>query len=188
MKPVRLAILMFLMVFLCAASSVDAKSTFGLGQNASSANALSAPIDLNSASQQELEKLPGIGAANAKKIIAGRPYNSTAELSKSGIPAKTMTKITPMVTVGKSSVPAAAKVPAATAAPSVTPAKTALTPAAAEKTVTPVPAPAEKDMVWVNSESKVYHKSSSRWFGKTKKGSYMKESEAISAGYREIKN
>ncbi len=33
-------------------------------------------LDINSASKQELMKLPGIAAADADKIIAGRPYGS----------------------------------------------------------------------------------------------------------------
>src|SRR5512140_907778 len=59
-----------------------------------------AKVDINSASQAELEKLPGVGAATAKKIIAGRPYASTADLSKAGVSAKTIEKISPLVTVG----------------------------------------------------------------------------------------
>ena len=37
-------------------------------------------LDLNSASQTDLEKLPGIGPVMAKKIVDGRPYKSKDEL------------------------------------------------------------------------------------------------------------
>jgi DNA uptake protein ComE-like DNA-binding protein len=37
-------------------------------------------VDINSASAQELDKLPGIGKARAQAIIAHRPFKSTSEL------------------------------------------------------------------------------------------------------------
>ena len=37
--------------------------------------------------------------------------------------------------------------------------------------------------VWVNTESRVYHKGG-RWYGKTKAGKFMTESEAKAAGYK----
>jgi len=37
--------------------------------------------------------------------------------------------------------------------------------------------------VWVNTETKVYHKSG-RWYGATKKGQFMTEDEAKAAGYK----
>jgi hypothetical protein len=39
-------------------------------------------------------------------------------------------------------------------------------------------------MVWVNTESGVYHKPGARWYGKTRQGKYMTEADAIKAGYR----
>jgi competence protein ComEA len=44
-----------------------------------------APIDINSASRDQLKTLPGIGDAEAKRIIANRPYHSTADLAERGV-------------------------------------------------------------------------------------------------------
>jgi hypothetical protein len=81
--------------------------------------ATAAKVDINSASEAQLEKLPSVGKATAKKIIAGRPYQSVDDLSKAGVPMKTVEKITPMVTVGPSqastpTTPPSAPAPAAT--------------------------------------------------------------------------
>ena len=49
----------------------------------------------------------------------------------------------------------------------------------------PFEAPPEKGMVWVNLDSKRYHKETSAWYGRTKNGKYMSEADAVKAGYKE---
>jgi hypothetical protein len=39
-------------------------------------------------------------------------------------------------------------------------------------------------MVWVNLETKVFHRSGDRWYGRTKRGKSMTEADAVKAGYR----
>jgi DNA uptake protein ComE-like DNA-binding protein len=52
---------------------------------ATSAQAEAALIDINSATKDQLDALPGIGAARAEAIIKGRPYNGKDDLLNRGI-------------------------------------------------------------------------------------------------------
>jgi hypothetical protein len=71
--------------------------------------------------------------------------------------------------------------PKATASPA---AKT--TTSSAEANATPAPGGGH-GLVWVNTESHVYHKEGSRFYGKTKQGKYVSEADAIKEGDRASK-
>jgi len=151
-----------------------------------------AKVDLNVATEKELEDLPGVGPATAKKIIAGRPYGSVADLSKAGVPAKTIQKITPLVAVGAAPAAAAAPTPAATAPAAPPPAKSSSPSAgkateSAKSSPSQAQVPPEKGMVWVNTKSGVFHYEGDRWYGKTKDGKFMTEADALKAGYHASK-
>jgi competence protein ComEA len=61
---------------------------------------LGQPIDLNQATLQDLEALPGIGPALAQRMLAGRPYRSVDDLDRvSGIGPATLEKLKPYVIV-----------------------------------------------------------------------------------------
>ncbi len=117
--------------------------TLVLGTSLVYGQAKKALVDLNSASEKELEAIKGIGPATAKKIIAGRPYKSVDELSKAGLSAKQIDAVKPFVTVGAAAPAAAA--PAAKAAPAAAaPPKAAPTPPAAPPAAAVTKAPAAK--------------------------------------------
>jgi len=124
--------------------------------------ATSGPVDLNTATVAELEGLPGIGPAYAKRIVDNRPYASVVDLSKAGLPASTIDKIRSQVRVAPSRA------------------------ARSESSDSPVayqPPPAA-GMVWVNLDTKIFHREGDRWYGRTKHGKYMTEAQALREGDR----
>jgi hypothetical protein len=151
-------------------------------------------VNVNTASEAELAAVKGIGKRLAAKIVANRPYASAADLSKAGASQKKIDKIAPMLSFegGGTAAPAAA----ASAAPAA-----AVSPAASEHvskkghresseeaaSTAPAATPPSPGMVWVNMKTKVYHTAGDRWYGKTKKGQWMTEEDAIKAGCRKSK-
>jgi DNA uptake protein ComE-like DNA-binding protein len=89
----------YLLIVIVAALACFAAPQAKTTKKADSKTAASAPaatglIDINSASEQELKQLPGIGDAYAAKIVSNRPYRGKNDLiRKKVIPQATYDKI-----------------------------------------------------------------------------------------------
>jgi competence protein ComEA len=78
-----------------AALLITMAPIFGIAQNPKSTTATAAaPLDINTATADQLKAFPGIGDAYSKRIIDGRPYTAKNQLVTRGIlPQATYDKI-----------------------------------------------------------------------------------------------
>ena len=61
---------------------------------------LGKPVNLNTATLDELDTLPGVGPATARLIVEGRPYGAVEDLLRvKGIGQATFDKLKDLVTV-----------------------------------------------------------------------------------------
>ncbi len=61
-----------------------------VGQTSAAGNNAQAKVNINLASQAEIEALPGIGPITASKIISGRPYQTIEELQSKKVVSKSV--------------------------------------------------------------------------------------------------
>jgi len=93
MKRLLIACIALVIAVSCISWTVSAQGK-AAAKVATTGMAQAALVDINSATKQELEKLPGIGTAYSDKIIKGRPYSKKDQLvSKNIIPKATYDKI-----------------------------------------------------------------------------------------------
>ena len=84
----------------CAAEKAPAETVGAAERPVAAAGVEASSVNLNTATQRELESLRGIGPATARRIIRNRPYVSTADLSRAEVAGPIIELISPRVTVG----------------------------------------------------------------------------------------
>jgi len=80
--------------------AVKGAAVLNVSNASSELSAVNALININNASESQLDTLPGIGPVTAQKIIVGRPYSSVDELlSKKIVGAKVFGQIKDKISV-----------------------------------------------------------------------------------------
>ena len=99
MRKSPIVLIAVLLLGLALLSGVGAAQSASQSTGSTASSAMPAPdskakLDINSATTDQLDALPGIGSAYAKKIVDGRPYKMKSDLvRKKIIPQSTYDKI-----------------------------------------------------------------------------------------------
>jgi len=87
-------LLLFVTAIALAVGPTAYSQSAAASQQSTASQKKSGLIDINSASADELDSLPGIGPVMAQKIIAGRPYRAKTDLvTRKVIPQSAYNKI-----------------------------------------------------------------------------------------------
>jgi hypothetical protein len=125
--------------------------------------------------------------------FSAAPLLRAADPTPSPSPAVSATPAKKHSKKAKAAAAAATASPAAVANPAATPEAASTTTPATKKHKAPEPQAAQapgggNGQVWVNTETHVYHKEGSKWYGKTKHGKYVSEADAVKEGDKASKN
>jgi hypothetical protein len=140
---------------------------------AASPEASLSPAKARGHKKTEASPAPSASPAASASPVAGHGHKKAA--SPTATPAASASPANPLSKIGSLFKPKPTASPAATS-----------TTGPVETNATPAPGGGH-GLVWVNSESHIYHKEGSRFYGKTKQGKYMSEAEAIKEGDRASK-
>jgi competence protein ComEA len=98
MKRNSVRMLLVALVFILGVSVAVSRPQPQTSAKQSAASAASSLVDINTATKDQLDALPGIGDKYAQKIIDGRPYAKKTDLvNKKVIPQATYNKIKDMI-------------------------------------------------------------------------------------------